>query len=298
MSNDLNKLELAISSELRYQMMQCNTLLDELKNELISSELVSAEVFKLPVTLMGEEHKKILKTPVQHIKGNKAFFMAIQSYGKIYAEENISRKAVYRLPGYVQVNGDREKINAIINQLNEHKLLFKDEVQKIKSSKSKHDLIHGLFPGLITKQLYRKLYTIEENISSIGFCWANRFVTYKTTKEDVIACINKQKKHVPVKSNPDEWIDFLNREITDIQRLPGSVELRFKRPAKVSVVANIDRKKAAQISAHLPVIVVQGSPLRITPLYDFDASFRRCVRADSRIGGKPIIDRLNLYAKA
>lgn len=293
----MNDSNLSIRSELKYQMTQITQLFDDLRDTVQSSEFITAEVFKLPVVNRGAEHLKIEEIPVEHLHGERAFFEGVQSFRKMYADEGVSTKAAYRLPGYIQLGSSKGSIKKIISQINSHKELFKLEVQKIEGAKKKHDLIHELFPGLITKQLYRKLHTVDDNISSMGFFWANRFVTYKTTKDEVIASIKKQMNHPPKGRDSDEWISFLNMEITDIQRLPKGSELRYKRPAKVSAAVNIDSEVTPQLSAHLPIIVLQREPVTISPLISYNAAYRRCVRSDSKIGGKPVIQRLHLYVK-
>lgn len=290
-------MNVSIRSELKYQMTQITQLFDELSHSVQTSELISAEVFKLPVVNRGAEHLKIEEIPVIHLRGERAFFEATQSFRKMYADEGVSTKAAFRLPGYIQLSSSKGNIKQIVSLINKHKKLFQQEVQKIEGAKKKHDLIHELFPGLITKQLYRRLHTVEDNISYMGFFWANRFVTYKTTKDEVIASIKKQMNHPPKGTDPTEWISFLNMEITDIQRLPKGSELRYKRPAKVSAAVNIDSVVTPQLSAHLPIIVLQKEPVTISPLTSYNAAYKRCVRSDSRIGGKPVIQRLHLYVK-
>ena len=295
---DINKnSNLSLLNELRYQMTKFKELTEELKLYLLTCELIDSEVFQLPFVSRENEHKEINTIPVNNDVGESALFKALRSYGKIYMEDDVSRKCVYRLPGYIQVDGDKKKIAGLVSSINESKLLFKQEVQKIVGSKNKFELVHDEFPGLITTQFYRKLYAIEDDVSSMGFCWTNKFVTYKTTKKAVIENIERQIKSVPIHSNPDEWKSFLEDEIKMIQELPVNVALRIKRLAKVSAALNIVGTYRTQISAHLPVIVVQREPLKVSPLNNFNAAFKRSVRSDSKIDGKPLIERLHLYVK-
>lgn len=288
---------LRIASELRYQMAQIEASTIALRDTISECQLISARVFQLPKIPEGEEHNKITEIAVSTISGEQAFFMALQAYRKLYADRGISKKAAFRLPGYIQVYGQRDKIAARVNQLNEHKEQFKSTVQQLKGAKQKHDLIHKLFPGLITKQLYRRLHAVESDISTLSFIWAQRHVTYKTTKKEIEQKLLKQLHHPPSNCSKDDWTAFLNREIDDIKRLPEHTKLRIKRPAKVNPVVNLDCETTPQLSAHLPVIIVQKQPISATDLHDFDAKYRRCVRSDSKIGGIPVIDRLHLYIK-
>ncbi len=288
--------DLKIKLELSNQMEIINELLNELSDSIGTSDLIAAEVFKLPPVPKTIEHVNVTEIPVETLKDEIAFYEGIRSYRKLYGDEGISTKVAYRLPGYIQIRDPNRNIIKIIGLINKHKALFKSEVQKIDGPKKRHDLVHSLFPGLITKQLYRNLYVVE-NISYMGFFWTNKFVTYKTTKDEVIAMIKKQIPHPPKGSNPKEWESILSGEVTDIQRLPAGSELRIKRPARVSAAVNTDCEVMPQLSAHLPIIIVQNRPVSISPLMDYNASLRRCVRSDSKIGGKPIIKRLHLYLK-
>ncbi|HFI9381284.1 TPA: DNA replication terminus site-binding protein [Vibrio parahaemolyticus] len=297
MLTETTKTEPNVKCELRFQMNRINELLNDLGDIIHSSSLVSAQVFQLPRIAIGEEHNKISEIRVSTTSGDAAFFKAMNAFSKIYAEDGMSRKSVFRLPGYIQIDTDRSKIRALVSAINYEKNQFKELVKQIEGAKKKHDIVHGLFPGLITKQLYRRLHVVSSDISLLGFCWAQRFVTTKTTRERVIDKIKGQIKNPPLNCDPDEWETFLNREITDIQRLPANIELRHKRPAKVNAVVNLDCDDTPQLSAHLPLIIVQKSPICVSPLLDFNAAYRRCVRSDSMIGGKPIIGRLHLYEK-
>ncbi|MDF4421705.1 DNA replication terminus site-binding protein [Vibrio parahaemolyticus] len=297
MPEGTTKTEPKIESELRYQMNKIDELFKDLGELIHSSELVSAQVFQLPPVAIGEEHNKVSEISVSAVTGETAFFKAMNAFRKVYAEDGMSMKSVFRLPGYIQIDADRSKVKALVSAINHEKDQFKELVKQIEGAKKKHDIVHGLFPGLITKQLYRRLHAVNSDISQLGFCWAQRFVTTKTTREEVIAKIKGQIKNPPLNTDPDDWETFLNREITDIQRLSASIELRHKRPAKVNAVVNLDCDEAPQLSAHLPLIIVQKNPICVSPLLDFNAAFRRCVRSDSVIGGKPIIGRLHLYEK-
>lgn len=286
-----------VRSELRYHKNKMDGLYKDLGELIRSSELVSAQVFQLPPVAIGDEHNKVSKIRVTTYTGEAAFFKAMNAFSKVYADDGMSRKSVFRLPGYIQIDANRTEIIDLVSKINKEKAEFKDFVDQIKGAKKKHDIVHGLFPGLITKQLYRRLHAVNTDISQLGFCWAQRFVTTTTTREEVISKIKCQIDNPPLNCNPDEWRIFLEREITDIQRLPAGIELRHKRPAKVNAVVNLDCEETPQLSAHLPLIIVQKSPICVSPLIDFNAAYRRCVRSDSLIGGKPIIGRLHLYSK-
>lgn len=285
-----------ISEEIKLQMSEIKALFCELVDTVSLDDLVAAEVYKLPLVPQGEEHKQILEIPVQTVKGKAAYFEALRSFSKFNADKGVSTKSVFRMPGFIQLATPKDKIQKIINQINERKFLLKSEVQKINGAKKKHDFIHSLYPGLITKQVYRKLYA-QDDISSLSFIWANKFVTNKTSKKEVVKLLNKHKTISPMSLDLDDWISFIDREIETVESLPGDAELRFKRPAKVTAVVNLDSEVCPQLSAHLPVIVLSDKPITVKPLRNFDAAFRRCVRSDSKIGGKPIISRLHLYLK-
>ena len=297
MTDALENVDYRILSELRFLMGKINETIEELRDSMSSSELISACVFKLPTVAPGEETRKIEEIKVQHLEGIKAFYEVVNSFWKFHAEDGVSKKAAYRLPGYIQVRSERSNILDIVRRLNEFKTEFCQTVQKIKGPKLKHQVVHNLFPGLLTKQLYRQVHAVSDEISHMGFFWAHKFVTGTTSKTEVIDLIKKQQDNPPKNVASVDWIDFLNKEITDIQRLPKGTVLRYKRPAKVSVAVNIDSELTPQLSAHLPIIIAQDKPVSLTPLVNYNSDYRRCVRSDSKIVGKPVIARLNLYVK-
>ena len=118
-------------------MQKYKEAIKELTEEILLSEFVSAEVFQLPVIADGEENKEITKVPVTQLQGERALFEAVRSFKKVYAEEKSSKKAVYRLPGFIHIKGDKSKIYGLISKINEHKSLFQEEVQRIKGGKIK-----------------------------------------------------------------------------------------------------------------------------------------------------------------
>ncbi|NMS52682.1 DNA replication terminus site-binding protein, partial [Vibrio parahaemolyticus] len=125
----------------------------ELSDSINASDLIGAEVYKLPTVPKAKEHVDVTEIPVESIKDEFALYEGLRSYKKLYGEEGISTKVVFRLPGYIQVGSSNSNIKEIIGRINKHKDLFTSAVLKIDGPKKKHDIVHSLFPGLITKQL-------------------------------------------------------------------------------------------------------------------------------------------------
>lgn len=275
-----------------------NSTLQELKEVLYKATLVSAQVYKIPLTPIGEEQREINTINIDRAEGFKAFYLALNSYSDIYAKDGVSRKSVFRLPGYIQIDSqNNEDIVLLVNKLNLNKELFKKTVQKINGARKRHEIVHNVCPGVITKQLYRKIHVLEQEVSYIGFFWTQRYVTKRTTSRGVIEVLENQMKKPPVNSSREQWEEFLTEEISNIKALPKDIELRYKRVAKVNAMANIEASNKLQLSAHLPLIVLQKKSFRYSPLKNYDADFKRCVRSDSKTFGMPIISRLNLYKK-
>lgn len=296
---DPELVEAQVRKELVYQNCQINEVQRELNMLLYNSKVIKSQVFKIPSIIEGEEEKDIKRIDIESVSGRQAYRLAVNSFPKVFADDGMSKKAAFRLPGYIQVNSDNNKeIFALVQSLNKHKDQFKDAVLRLPNAKKKFDVVHDLFPCLVTKQMYRKLHCVEGDVLRAGFFWTQRFVTNKTDKIKVIDKLNKHKKTPPVNSNITEWEEFIKSEISLINELDDDIELRYKRVAKVTPMVNVWTNKNRQFSAHLPIIILGGEPIKVSPLINYDATFKRCVRSDAKIYGAPILERLNLYRKS
>lgn len=296
-NSDKKVIYFDIFSELSQLMSNIEDKHAELFEELHTCDLVAAEVFRIPRVMKDEESEPVKKVVVTPIKGVTAYHEAIRAYKNFYAEDGYSSKAAFRLPGYIQVSPESScRITNIIDQINSLADSFKAKVTTIAGASERHAIVHQLFPGLITKQLYRRLHAVED-VSSMGFFWANKFVTNKTSKDAVEELLKGQRTKPPQGVSTSVWSTFVEKEMKLISELPSDCELRFKRPARVSPAVNIDAGTKKQLSAHLPVIVLQEKPIIVRPLLNYDAATSRCARSDKQIGGAPLIERLHLYQK-
>lgn len=300
-SNSANSEEKLICYDMFSELSQLMSNIEdkhaELFEELHACDLIGAEAFRIPRVMKDEESEPVEKIVVTPVKGHTAYHEAIRAYKNLYAEEGYSSKAAFRLPGYIQVSPRSScRITKIVDQINSLAEAFKSKVTTISGASERHAIIHQLFPGLITKQLYRRLHTVED-VSSMGFFWAKKFVTNKTSKNAVLELLRSQRTKPPQGVLSSVWSSFVQDEMKLISELPSDCELRFKRPARVSPAVNIDAGEKKQISAHLPVIVLQKKPIIVRPLMNYDATTRRCARSDKQISGAPLIERLHLYMK-
>ncbi|NMU71927.1 hypothetical protein HKA89_24540, partial [Vibrio parahaemolyticus] len=76
--------DLKIKQELLNQMGIINELFVELSDSINASDLIGAEVYKLPTVPKAKEHVDVTEIPVESIKDEFALYEGLRSYKKLY----------------------------------------------------------------------------------------------------------------------------------------------------------------------------------------------------------------------
>ena len=262
--------------------------------------LVQARCFALPAVAMGDEHEPVTQIPVSPLLGDEALTAALSSYQQWFIQPHHSAKASFRLPGYLLLPTQlKPELQQYIAQINDLKSQFKAQVQAAGSRDQKFALVHNTLPGLMRLQVYRHLVLLPHAASRLGFTWANKQIIQKIDKDALVAQLMASRLLPPPLTDPQTWLQCVDREIYDVKRLPTHTELRLRRPVKTHPMVNVRWQeeitpRQQQVKAHLPLLLCQDDPPAITELADYPPAQIRARRAAS-ISDEPLIPRLHIY---
>jgi len=277
-SNLVNQLK-SIHSHLENEVRILISLLE-------SSSLEQATVFELPRTLKHEEEQIQTYIPVTSYQANEGLSRAFDFYRNFYLENPIySSKSIGRLPGVICIQS--HKPAELIQQLeliNHLKHEFHEIAQLFKNTYHRHQVLHDghNFPGLILTYVTRKISYYEGAVDSISFSWVNKSNHSKITRDEAIEKLRRSQTQLPQGQLYDDvsWFDRVEREISLIQSLPQSKELRIYRALKLKVITNLlltkeydeqllkDRK--IQKEGNLPLILINPGQCKVHNLKDYD----------------------------
>ena len=287
---------------LKHLKYQLDCEIDALTSFLRELELIESEVFTIPTVKESDTHKDIERIRVSLMIGDSAFRLALRSFSQFEKEDGDSGKSAFRLPGYLVVTGSVDQkiyLYDLIARINKLKDDFKAQVQGYsKSPKMKYDLVHGLFKNIKTVQVYRHIPLITKELEYINFSWTNKYITYKTSIQELLILLKKQRKRIPKRSNTADWNRIIDQDISIINNLPKNTTLRFKRPSKPNIrVDVVSNKITKQVISNIPLILFQPKTPIVSDLQNYLSSQRRSFREDTKIHGIPVIHRLHLYEK-
>lgn len=129
----------------------------------------------------------------------------LQSWQDFYAPLTASTKFVYRLPGFVIVNEEKDTVLALVTAINDLKDRIANTVRHNRDKHQRHDFIHSAFAGLMTEQLYRKIQIKDEHVNNVWFNWVSRPVPKTFTIEEAIVYIESKKNKPPIEFSITEW---------------------------------------------------------------------------------------------
>jgi len=239
-----------------------STQLESLTEMIYRAHLCSAAVSQLPMVPAGAQLKMHEPVPVENITGENAVIELCRHIQDFYAREGESTRVARRLPGFVHLQlqkSDMTELRDLVDAINRTKNDFRDGYQALNATAEvRHEVLHSVFPFIVTLNITRQLMLFTDPIKSIHFNWVHKHSMKKCTHDEVTQRLHNAKKHG--QSNTVDAITFeqqLNEELAIMEGLSGNERLVIRRPIKESPVANISFRYLGRkvYSAHSPFIV-------------------------------------------
>lgn len=279
------------------------TMLEEF---LLADGYCQAKVFHLPEIDREADTRVCDYIPVTTSIGEDAFRAALHAWGHIFASPGENTRLVYRLPGAIQVDSqDPDLIQRLVESINADRSMFRELItssEAIKHSEARFEFLHAphMFPMLITLQMYRQIpASFDPTMSSVSFCWTNKIISQKTTREKILKSLMRARDYPPPNTTDmSAWIAQVDHEISLVSALSPSTVLQHRRPAPVVPQAWLQPARASprMVVASTPVLIMGGQRLKIGNFRDYDATNRR-KPIEPANQPDPLIPRLWLYVK-
>lgn len=176
--------------------------LGELHSLLRHSDIGSSYLATLPEPRSVEELNPPQEINVTHSVPDVDTLVDIyrqQRVDKVHVrDEHYSTKITRKYPGFVVVRNNHDQVMSLVGEINRLRDKFADAVKAITHYQdSRSEILHQVYPWLVTLQVSRNIRIVTEQIRSLGFTWQIP-VIHKFTRLETV-------------------IDRLRREITELQ---------------------------------------------------------------------------------
>ncbi len=265
-----------VSQSLQACMEKLEEQVARFQETLGRSVLHSARVFRLPRILAGDEHEPYDLIPTDPLAGEDARVVAVHAYGEFFGGSGVSTKAVFRLPGVVAVEpGDTGLLKQRVLSVNQVKDDFTEVIRQVEDRNLRFEIVHRLFPMLITLQVTRQIQCYNEAMRSVTFTWGRKSSIRVVSRDELLATLKRLRHQKPLAFDEDRWLEAIQDDMVRLLALPQDVELRYRRDLKVRPMANLllaDGTKWLR-EANLPILILNPADnFRIGELPDYNAS--------------------------
>lgn len=285
------------------QTMQAIVKTKDLMVELYNQgKVIQCQRYELPLVTREDENER---PEYIHVQTNSDIDNAdslLREVNRWYAREDthnnhLSTKASQRVPGFIQMQMNNRlfsEFEMVTQHLNELKKQFKFHVTSIKHADTRFEILHKMYPMLITTNLYRKV-KLFRNPSDIKFYWANKPRIEKVDYSRTIKRLERSKlKPNNISIDCELWREKVEHEITLLKSVNDKSLLRTVRDSKVQPMVNVD---GFQTSCPTPILLVSQNdePIEVEPLTDYDADKQRKGTGRKAKEYVQLIPRLSLY---
>jgi len=265
-----------ISQLLQDRMEKIETAVAQLQDALARCALHSARVFRLPRIKAGEEHEPYEHIPTDPLTGEEGRVAAVHAFGEFYGGSGASTKAVFRLPGAVAVQPDDvSRFQRLVQSVNEAKEGFTEVLGRVEDRNLRFEIVHRLFPMLITLQVTRQVQCYAEPMRSVTFTWGRKSSIRVVTRDELLETLKRLRHQKPLAFDEDRWLEAIQEDMVRLLALPKDVDLRYRRDLKVRPMANLllaDGTKWLR-EANLPILILNpAEDFRIGQLPDYNAN--------------------------
>lgn len=254
--------------------------LQELAHLLDSASCVQALVSPIPPVIRGMEKEPIDHIELSHLSGKAAVASACAIFNDLHIHNDFSQKSARRMPGVLWLSpaslSVSDKIVSTIDLINQSKAAIEHEItQKYASRQQRFEALRVISTGVMTLHLYRQIRCFRDSdVTSVRFSWLRKDVVSKVDKDKLLNELGAEQARLG-----DDGVR-LKLLINKIISTPEPL-LRYRREIKVQPVANMTiGGRAKTVTATMPIIILQSSPLTIKPLSTFESDVKRTTRSD------------------
>jgi DNA replication terminus site-binding protein len=288
-----------IYEEIHNSIHKLESLLKNFRVVMASLTCHVSRVYALPPIQPDEQVAHTRPIIVNQLDDLQGFEAAMAAFTNLYAVDAHSTRFAHRLPGLICVSGSaaaKDELISNIQQINQQKEHIKATLLSIKNADKRYEIVHRLFPMIITLNIYRKIKFMD-NPEHITFNWANKKSVVKTTRAKVLEKLTKQSRQKPssLLTTADEWQLLIAKDIQDIQRLPEDCLLRYCRSLPMQPIVNINYK-AIQFICALPLVAWHESGT-FPKIINLASYLPKTQVRPASLTMLPVIERLNLYQR-
>lgn len=257
--------------------------LDILATTLRSLPFEQATVTVIPPIEFDDQSEIVPQITLSRYVADYAVRAAIECYQDLYIKPFLSQKIVRRSPGVLRFAPSKigseasHMLISLVQRINTTKERIELHVTtNFTTRQQRFDALRSVCPGVMTKQLYRRIRLFDEEcISSIRFTWLRKQLVAKLDREKLLRELETEL--VKAADTRRAALEILQKRVL---AAPEST-LRIRRDVKVQPAANIVSGSTTQIiNSPMPLVVLQDEPVDIKVLGDYDASVTRRTRSD------------------
>src|SRR5690606_77523 len=163
----------------------------------------------------------------------------------------------------------------LVQSVNEAKEGFTEVLGRVEDRNLRFEIVHRLFPMLITLQVTRQVQCYAEPMRSVTFTWGRKSSIRVVTRDELLETLKRLRHQKPLAFDEDRWLEAIQEDMVRLLALPRDVDLRYRRDLKVRPMTNLllaDGTKWLR-EANLPILVLNpAEDFRIGQLPDYNAN--------------------------
>ncbi len=280
-----------LKQELRKRYRSISDLTRQLQESLGESRVLGALAYRLPSLDKEEERLRLregfVDRPVDIVatsSGTEAVQQALAAYGDWTAADGQATRFVARLGGALALEPPGgQRLLVVLERLNQEKRAFIAALGPLDSALERHEIVHELFPRLITQQLTRAIPFTTVPVFSVRFSWSRRMQSTVLSREQVDQFLLDARHYTRPVAEEGEgvtWFDYIDGKRQAILAQPAEdpSPYRLRRRLVARPIANVRPTRdsglpPSQLEQHLPALILQpeddfriGSPRAYRPV--------------------------------
>lgn len=261
----------------RAQFDEFYTTYQSLMRQLLKQLELTVEDFKLfhieDIKAIDEENVRehgvdFLEVTSMHDDVHRS--AAISALSKTSKAIGESTLYVSRSPGLLLVNDQQDDIRQLLDDINAIKDTLANAVRYIdmptgdtkidanlpkRDKHQRHKFLHDALPGVMSEQLYRHIYYIDEPVSHVWFNWVQRPVNRKMDHASARQYLNEQRVRPRDEFTPTQWDLRMDEAVVALDAFDFFETKRLLRNMPIMTYQYTDDTRRNTKNANMPVIL-------------------------------------------